>query len=104
MLHVAPTEPPQHIAMSTVSSQEAEIQWAPPNEADRNGIIISYEVDITSVQASINYKINSSTTSLILRDLLPFTTYSYRVAARTSAGLGPFSTPITFLTDEAGKQ
>lgn len=42
------------------------------------------------------------TNSTVIRSLAPFTTYSYSVAAVTIAGIGPYSSISTVLTDEAG--
>ena len=46
--------------------------------------------------------IGSSKLSYEIAHLLPFTTYTISIAAETSAGIGPFSDPITVQTSEAG--
>ncbi len=101
--HTAPSEPPQLINIFMTSSREVVIRWSAPRKAFRNGIITGYSVEIKPVGANITYARNSTTTSLIVSELLPFTSYSCRVAARTIVGIGPFSRPVSFLTNQEGK-
>ena len=48
--------------------------------------------------------LNSTSTSVTVTSLRPYTTYDCSIAAETSAGRGPFSSVITVRTDEAGTQ
>jgi len=86
-----------------VDSSEVTLRWEPPNEADRNGIIVGYLVNVTDIGTGSTFSWNATTTSLALSSLKPFTHYAYLVAARTEVGLGPFSMTISFSTDQAGK-
>jgi hypothetical protein len=88
--------------VSTVSSGSASVTWEAPGEADRNGIITSYLVNVTLVATSQSFTINTTGTALNLTSLQSFTSYTCRVAARTRVGLGPFSVPVSFLTEETG--
>lgn len=45
----------------------------------------------------------TATTSIIISNLEPFTTYVCVVAAATSVGVGPFSHLLFVQTDEGGK-
>lgn len=89
--------------MSVVSFEEVIITWEAPNEADQNGIITSYLINVTLVSTSQSFTRTSTNTTLRLNGLQAFTSYTCWVAARTQVGLGPFNMPISFLTEETGK-
>lgn len=76
--------------------------WQAPDLADQNGIIIGYAINVTQVGSGQSYQVTSNTNTLYLDSLLPFTTYTCRIAAMTSVGVGPYSIAVSFLTDEAG--
>ena len=44
----------------------------------------------------------SAFNNTVITYLNPFTTYTITVAAVTSAGIGPYSSLLSFVTDEAG--
>ena len=102
--YIVPSQPPQQVSASIISSDKVMLRWEAPNEPDRNGIIISYLVNITLINAGLSFTRNFTNTSLTLNNLRPFTSYICHVAARTEVGLGPFSTSISFLTDQAGNE
>ena len=76
--------------------------WTPPDISDQNGIITAYIVDVTAVQSGRNFQITSTTTMYSIDDLLPYTTYTCKVAALTGVGAGPFSRPASFQTHQTG--
>ena len=98
-----PSAPAQAVNVTIVSFEEVTIEWQAPNQADQNGIITGYLVNITLVSTGMSFTRSSTSTSLTLNGLQPFTSYTCHVAAQTQVGPGPFSMPITFLTDETGK-
>lgn len=51
-----------------------------------------------------NVFINTTLTTYTFTDLEEFNNYSCIVAAATSVGVGPYSTPIEFTTLQDGKQ
>ena len=79
----------------------AVVAWGIPLEAGRNGIIISYivqllDTDVAVVQnetVAVKDPTFDSPQSLAhnLTSLEPYTRYVWRVAATTTAGTGPFS-------------
>ena len=85
-----------------LSSEEAVISWEALDAADQNGIITGYVINITLISTGQSFQMMSSTNDLYLTSLLPFTTYTCRVAAVTNAGAGPYSIAISFLTEETG--
>ena len=78
--------------------------WSPLHESDRNGIITEYTIGISAVETEeeIQLHLNSTTTSVTVTTLRPYTTYLCIIAASTSVGMGPFSTILSILTLEDG--
>ena len=75
----------------------AVVGWGIPPETVRNGIIISYIVQLLDTHGAVvrneTVAVQDSPWSLAhnLTSLKPYTRYVWRVAATTSAGTGPFS-------------
>ena len=101
--YTVPSGYPQNTEATAVSSRMSTLSWDPPNYEDRNGVIIGYVINVTNTRRSETLQYTSNTTALTLSTLSPYTTYYYIVAARTSAGTGPFSAVITLLTPQDGK-
>ena len=70
--------------------------------AQQNGIIILYTINVTVADSGEMFQLTSTTTSLTVSTLQPFTTYFCIIAASTSVGMGPFSTVVTLQTPEDG--
>ena len=68
----------------------------------QNGIIILYTINVTVADSGEMFQLTSTTTSLTVSTLQPFTTYFCIIAASTSVGMGPFSTVVTLQTPEDG--
>lgn len=83
-----------------------EVVWQPP--AIPNGIITEYEIKYASktIDQSINKTIIISNAnepnSVVIKNLVNGTAYWLMMAARTSAGLGPFSPVIDFVIRDGG--
>ena len=103
-IYSVPSGYPQNVEATAVSSRMSTLSWDPPNYEDRNGVIIGYVINVTNTRRSDTLQYTSNTTSLTLSMLSPYTTYYCIVAARTSAGTGPFSTVIRLLTLQDGKK
>ena len=86
-----------------MSHEEVLIQWQEPASERQNGIITSYIIRLTSTETGMAIQYFTNRTLFSIPLLKPFTTYTYEVAAMTVAGIGPFSNPIIFLTDQTGK-
>ena len=69
---------------------------------NHNGELIGYNISVTAVVSGETFTLFSATNATVIDSLTPFTTYSYSVAAVTIAGVGPYSSIGTVLTDEAG--
>ena len=68
----------------------------------QNGIIRRYIINVTSVDDGEELITYSQTTSTLVQNLHPFTTYACSVSAET-VNPGPFSPPIVVQTPEDGK-
>ena len=87
--------------MKDTGSHWAAVGWGIPPEAGRNGIIISYIVQLLDIHGAVVQNATvavedptfDSPQSLAhnLTSLKPYTRYVWRVAATTTAGNGPFS-------------
>ena len=55
-------------------------------------------------RSGLDRLVGSNTAYLLLSSLLPSTTYHIMVAAHTSVGRGPFSSPISFTTPGEGRR
>lgn len=102
VITVAPSAPPNQISVGEIYSDSVYLSWRPPSPEHRNGEIIGYNVTLTVTSTGEEYTILSASNSTILSSLNPFTTYTFMIAAVTDAGVGPRSTAINFMTDEAG--
>ena len=98
-----PSGPPENLIGEALSSEEVFFQWDLPPPQHQNGIIIDYIVNITALETGATFHMSTLYLNLTLHSLRPFTTYSCIVAARTSVGLGPFSTIVNVQTLEDGK-
>lgn len=102
-LFVVPSAPVTNPIGTVVSSTSISLVWDPPGTSDQNGIIIGYVVNVTEVGTGVKFQRSTTTPSLILDSVRPFTTYVCRIAARTVVGIGPYSIAITATTEQAGK-
>ena len=71
--------------------------------ADRNGAITGYFVNVTNVENDITLQLFTTSTTLIVDSLEPFTVYTVIVAAQTAVDAGPYSIGLSQITMEAGK-
>ena len=99
---IAPSRPPTNVQVPTISQRQIELVWAPPPMDQQNGIIRRYIVNITSQDGGEELITYSQTTSTLVQNLHPFTTYTCSVSAETVAP-GPFSPPVVIQTPEDGK-
>ena len=100
-LPTAPSAPPEEVVVREKGGHWAVVSWGIPPEAGRNGIIISYIVQLLDTHGAV-VRIETvvvedptfdSPQSLAhnLTSLKPYTIYLCRVAATTTAGVGPFT-------------
>ena len=97
----APSAAPVMHEVRKIGAHWAVVSWGIPPQAERNGIIISYIVQLLDTDGAVvrNETVAvqdptfDSPQSLAhnLTSLNPYTRYVWRVAATTTAGTGPFS-------------
>ena len=97
----APSAPPVMREVKEIRARWAVVGWGIPLETGRNGIIISYIVQLLDMKGAVVRNVTvavqnptfDSPQSLAhnLTSLKPYTSYVWRVAATTAAGSGPFS-------------
>ena len=99
-----PHSPPRDIEVFNVGKRSVQVSWIPPMLEDHNGPLAHYEIQFLQSQFDTIPTVAIRTVSLSASyfDLEEFINYTVVVAAATSSGLGPFSSPIAFITREAG--
>ena len=97
----APSAPPKKAVVREKQAHWALVGWGIPPETGRNGIIISYIVQLLDTHGAV---VRNETVAVedptfdspqslahTFTSLKPYTRYVWRVAATTTAGVGPFS-------------
>ena len=102
IFNAVPSAPPQNFNGSPSSPTSAIITWFPPPVDDQNGIIISYVINVTVVGTGATFQLTSTTTTLSVSNLNPYTTFICVIAAVTTVGTGPFSSQFTLSIPEDG--
>ncbi|XP_038066685.1 receptor-type tyrosine-protein phosphatase F-like [Patiria miniata] len=94
-----PSEPPQQV---TVTSQKRSLtfSWSQPACGSQGGVITGYTYKLSGPGSQLILNA-SSDEEVEINGLIPFTNYSFQVAANTSAGAGPYSRVVVHRTAEA---
>ena len=94
---------PGNLNMVYNGSRSAAFSWTPPPVEPHSDAITGYIVVCGSEQSQrFTYLKGADNTSFEWAYLKPFTQYTFRVQARTTAGYGPVA-GIQFKTAEEGK-
>ena len=98
-----PSAAPGELTVDRKLPTTVELSWSPLPKNDPNGVITGYTVKVI-VDDSQSEQLNSTVTtnSIEIPDLRPFTSYTFKVSAKTKAGSGPAATTSS-TTPEAGK-
>ena len=83
-----------HSISSSLSTQQTlDITWLPPHQYQRNGLIIEYHIfySMGGTTRRRNITVTRNFYSWTLRNLDEGRKYFVEIAAKTHAGLGPFS-------------
>ena len=91
---LAPSGAPQNFFIGANGSS-LMVSWDPPLPEDSNGVITSYLLACDSEDADNFELLLNPIFLIILYDLAPFTEYACSIAASTSAGIGPYSEPVS---------
>ena len=109
----APSAPPEMHEVKEVAAHWARVGWGIPPVSERNGIIISYILQLLDTHdavvqnetVAVQDPTFDSPQSLAhnFTSLKPYTRYLWRVAATTTAGAGPFTSASYFRTQESSE-
>ena len=102
-MFTVPEGAPINFESTVTSSTSAYLTWNSPSYEEQNGVIIEYVINVTVLETGERFQLTSNTTFLEVTNLRPYRTYVCIIAAATSVGLGPFSTPVTVVTPEDGE-
>ena len=83
--------PPTAIEAHKFNSTSVILLWRPPDAEHWNDIIQSYCVEFIQVNTSEEFEYTTLDPYLLINNLEPAATYTFRVAAYTVGGKGPFS-------------
>ena len=94
----APSGEPEDVRTVSLSPTSFLLEWDPPLEEDRNGVLTGYRL-VLEWEVGQEYRVNTTHTSYNFTQLQQGTTYYCAVAAYTVIGTGPYyrtsvSTPI----------
>ena len=77
-----PSGSPESISFSDVNLTSITVQWTELPCSDRNGEIIGYTVEYSSTTPPHTSSVNVSGSNLVVGDLIPRTSYTFRVRAQ----------------------
>ncbi|XP_076235762.1 cell adhesion molecule Dscam2 [Calliopsis andreniformis] len=103
-LQDVPSEPPQDVRCTALSSQSLQVSWYAPPNSSLNGILKDYKVlwenmDALADSIKPEMKITNALT-VVIRGLQKYTNYSVQVLASTRVGDGVASPPLYCVTKE----
>ena len=101
--HAVPETAPLNLSVQATDSRTLILSWEPPLQEDRNGIITQYTVNIIEMETGMLLQLVTDNTTVTAFSLHPHYTYSCTVAAETSVGLGPYTSPRAVRMPEDGK-
>ena len=104
MFYAVPTASPDSIQSMILNSTAVILTWLPPVLDDQNGIITAYIINLSlEDNDTVPLQYTTSSLSVMLVELYPFSTYFVFVAAETGVGRGPFSRGLRISTPEDGR-
>ncbi|XP_033636915.1 receptor-type tyrosine-protein phosphatase T-like isoform X2 [Asterias rubens] len=96
-----PTAAPTDVRVLSISETSLSFSWSEPPCGGRGGIITGYSYKLTQVGADNEEGPTiTSNTAVTISGLIPYTDYSFQVAASTNMGTGPFSSSLNTRTPE----
>ncbi len=100
---IAPSGSPRNTTVSAIDSSRVEFEWVAPSVEDSNGVVVGYVVRVTGQDSNEVIELQTNMSRVQVENLHPFYSYVFTVAARTEAGVGPFSPVIHLQMPSAGK-
>ena len=109
---LVPSSPPNNVAAQLSSSSPTSsilVSWEEVPPIEQNGVIVTYELlyePLTTFgieDRPTRLNVPASMRATTISGLHEYVEYNFSLRAFTSVGPGPYSTPITVTTGEAGK-
>ena len=100
MFVIPPTEPsdtPQAVRLTAVTSTSVDLSWSPPPTEHHNGVIRHYTVRVVVQDTGEIFTHSTVGLSTTVGNLHPYYTYDFSVSAVTVVP-GPYSVPLTVQT------
>ena len=101
-----PSSPPIHVSLNPESSTSLRLQWSHVPNADKNGIIINYKINVTQDSSSHSFLLTyngASSQHYLVQNLLKWTSYTLMIAASTVKGTSVYSPPVISRTLQDSK-
>ncbi|CAN7938846.1 unnamed protein product, partial [Ixodes hexagonus] len=97
-LEDVPTAAPEDVRARVLNVTTTTIFWSPPPPQHCNGKLRGYNVYVTGnlSEPYLNKSMNSTSNSLLVTNLKAGASYKVWIAAHTSVGSGPLSSPVFF--------
>ena len=87
---------PGEVELKLYNSTAAVVYWRRPAQANLNGELTGYKIEIFSNDSMVtNLTLEATATSLLLSNLTTAAIYTVRLAVFNRAGVGPFSPPVS---------
>ena len=105
-----PSNPPQNVTATVISSNGIIVSWEEVPAINQNGEITTYEIQDVPLETfegqistnTVNTS-NGSVLMMVLTGLQEYVEYNISVRAYTRAGPGPYSDPVTERTNSDSK-
>lgn len=105
--HLAPSAPPQAVSGRPLTDNSILVEWRPPPDDQRNGLILGYRVFYLKSEENLSDKdaqsVEVDRTEATLTGLDTWTEYKIWVLGYTMTGESPQSMPIFVKTHESGR-
>ena len=98
----APSGPPSNINLIVVTSTSVTFSWSEPACGQRNGQIVLYSYMLINEAGAVITNDETKSTGVSFNNLEPFTSYSFKVSARTQSAFGPTSMAVNITAEERG--
>ena len=105
-IFLVPATPPVNFTVYSLNSTVIQAKWNAPELIDQNGVLASYQVRyygsvLDTTERLLN--LSTSTSSVILTELLPNVYYCIMIRVENGAGFSDFTSPNCARTHEASK-
>ena len=97
-----PSDTPQAVRHTAVTSTSVDLSWYPPPTEHHNGIIRYYTVRVVVQNTGVIFARSTAELSITIAGLHPYYTYNFSISAMTVVP-GPYSVPLTVQTLPDGK-